>query len=68
MDDKGRLEVIKKVAEFDCLDYKLELESKVKRNKVFRLEGKTIEQVLKSYLKGKGHEDVEGLLRLDKEL
>lgn len=68
VDEKERLTIIKKLADFKCLDYKIDLANKTKKNRVFKLEGKTDKEILENYFKQKGLSGVKELLKLDKEL
>lgn len=68
VDEKERLQIIKKCNSFKCLDYKLDLESKVKHNKVFKLQGTNDQDILKNYLISKDIKNWKELLKLDKEL
>jgi DNA repair exonuclease SbcCD nuclease subunit len=68
VDEKERLTIIKKLADFKCLDYKIDLVNKVKKNRVFRLEGRSDNEILTNYFKQKNVQGIKELLKLDKEL
>jgi DNA repair exonuclease SbcCD nuclease subunit len=63
-----RLSIIKKLKDFDCLDFKLDLTIKRKHQKVTKLSGVNDRDTLKNYLVGKGCENIDEILAVDKEL
>lgn len=66
--DKQRLEIVKRISKFKCMDYKLDLKSSVRSNKVYNLEGKNETDILTNYLKNKGVKNIEEIVKLDKEI
>lgn len=68
VDEKERLQVIKKLKDFSCLDYLLDVIPKAKSKRVFKLKGKNDKEVLKNYLISKDIKNVDELLKLDKEV
>lgn len=66
--EKERLEVIKKIKDFPCTDYKLDLQSKIKKTKIKTVKGITDTERLESYLKAKKVNNIKELLKLDKEI
>lgn len=68
VDEKERLLIIKKLQEFKCIDYKIELQNRVKKNRVFQLKGKSDAEILQNYLKSKDIKNVKELVKLDKEM
>lgn len=68
VNEKERLDIIKALKDFKCLDYKLDLTSIQKKIKVDTLTGKNEQEVLKNYFKKKGIKHEKELLKLDKEM
>ena len=66
--EKERLDIIKKLKDFDCLDFKLDLNIKYKNKKIEKLSGTNDSDILRNYLTSKQVENVEEIIRLDKEL
>jgi len=68
VDEKERLLIIKKLIDFKCLDYSVDLKSKTRNNRVFQLEGQTDQEILGNYLRQKDIKNIKEILKLDKEL
>jgi len=68
VDEKERLLIIKKLIDFKCLDYSVDLKNKTRNNRVFQLEGQTDQEILGNYLKQKDIKNIKEILKLDKEL
>lgn len=68
VDDKERLQILKKLSDYKCLDYKVDLTNKTKKVRVFELKGNTDQEILENYFAQKGIKDTKELLKLDKEL
>jgi len=66
VDEKERLLIIKKLVDFKCLDYKVDLTNRVKNNRVFQLEGQTDQEILGNYCKQKGVVNIKEIIKLDK--
>lgn len=68
VNDKERLDIIKILKDFECIDYKLDLTSVQKKIKVDTLTGKNDQDILTNYFKKKGIKNYKELLKLDKEI
>ncbi len=66
--EQERLDIIKKMKEFECLDYIYDLSSKTKNKVIAKIEGKSDTDILTNYLKSKNVKNIDELVKLDKEL
>jgi DNA repair exonuclease SbcCD nuclease subunit len=65
--EQERVSIIKKLKDFECIDYKLDLVIKNKNKKVEQLAGKSDTDILRSYFEKKQIQDVDKLVELSKE-
>lgn len=65
--EEDRIEIIKKMKEFECLDYTYELISKTKSKRVARIKGTSEDDILTNYFKENNIENIKELLELHHE-
>jgi DNA repair exonuclease SbcCD nuclease subunit len=58
-----RQDILKKIKNFDCLDYQLDLNIRQQHKKVIKLSGSSDEEILKNYLKSKSIENISSILK-----
>jgi len=63
VNESDKQDIIKKVKEFDCLDYQLDLSIQHKNKRVLNLKGTSEEEILRNYLKAKNVENIPSLLK-----